>query len=228
MVYRAKDIAEIGWAHFVTRRLRTWLGTRHPQTRGEPSVTSLDAPASAKDSEDRTVADTVASQADDLLGPSESSSTWQFRSEQFPDEPPAFVAPDETGYYTVEQAARRYGETVDKLRYLDRRGHLRALRVRDLAGRTVGWTPSTRLYPATPESDAEVMIALNRLATHSASLTGNDLNRNQAARHLGVSVSQLRRWEREGRLTPGQNGRLIVYTPEHIEKARTLIAEREA
>ena len=74
----------------------------------------------------------------------------------------------------------------------------------------------------------DTTTALLRLRTHSSCLTGQELNRKQAERSLGVRVSRLRRWEREQKLKPTRKGRLKVYTPECMDTVRTLVAESDA
>jgi len=72
-------------------------------------------------------------------------------------------------------------------------------------------------------ADGVETLKVSAPASRAAEVRDGELNRTQAAAHLGVPVSTLRYWERRGRLTPAHREGVVWYTTNDIEQARSLI-----
>lgn len=207
--YRSHDVMEVGFALYLDRQLRRWSRKRYPPDPIPAPEQSLDEFIQEGDEERR--GDQVADRGG-----------WNADPEIYPREPPAIIGPDGTPYLNIQQAARRYGTTVHRLRRLDGRGTYRAVRAGELTGCATRLRADARVYAAIPEADRAVEIALSRASTHSSRLRGQELNRKQAAAFLGVPTSTLESWERSGKVRPRREGRVVVYDAAALAQARQL------
>lgn len=111
---------------------------------------------------------------------------------------------------------------------MDRSGTLPAKRAIEVF-ETVGAcpvSPALRLYEDSPDLASAIQIAIDRAGTHSSALGPQDLNRQQAALALGVSIKTLRHLEAGEQVRPVKRGRSVVYTPECLQSARRVLESR--
>jgi DNA-binding transcriptional MerR regulator len=211
MPYTSNDLAEIGFAHCIERRLTWWVAQMSPAEPYHPECLSLDAGVSMED-DDTTLGDVVAG-----------SCGWQVNPDSAIEEEPSVAGPDGIGYLAIEQAARRCRVSVDQLRYIDRIATYKPLRAKEVFGKCCPLPRNMRLYPSTPEAWEQLRIAILRLKTHSSRLAGTELPRKQAALKLGIPVSTLRSWEKSGKLLGKRRGKMLVCDESYLERAKELL-----
>ena len=133
------------------------------------------------------------------------------------------------GYF--RQAARRYGLSEDQLRRMDKSGSFPAKRAQEVFNTMPGsFCPvpgETRLYERCADADTAAEIAKQRARTRSSHLTGQELNRKQAAVHLGVKERALRSLEESGKIKPLRKGKSLVYTDETLAQTKAVLDERQ-
>jgi hypothetical protein len=208
--YTSRDFMEVSFATYIRQRLRSWLESTYPadkQTDNEISIQQ--APTDS----DRALEEEL-SQEDGVWNEARHTPT------------PEVFGPDGTGYFTVKQAARYYGLSVDQLRRFDREGFLPAYRVRDIFEKPYPLKPDMRLYAVTEETRQAIEVIKARLAKHSTHLQGQEVDRKTAAMLLGVHVTVLRKLENEGRLQPLRRGRIVSYDENTIAQARALLKKQ--
>jgi hypothetical protein len=241
------DFTHVLFTRYLEQHLKAWRLETYPpawrQARTEPAMASLDAPAYGQGTQDSSsgtgsagtvtlLGETIAAGMDGFDDPEEGdgdrgglgASALDTSTTALLVETPDAVGPDNTGYFLIEKMARRMGATTHRLRHMEKAGIYVPLRAKDVPGLTPPLPPETRLYPATPETDHALEIALLRSQTHAGRLVDQELTRRQAATMLGVEESQLRSWERSGHLSPEKRGSIVVYSPEVLAAAQALVS----
>lgn len=131
-------------------------------------------------------------------------------------------------YLTIEGAEKRFGVSIDRLRYMDRVGAFKPIRARDVAPTFPLLAPDIRLYMDTPQTREDVEIADGRAKTHSLGLSGKELTRKQAAVYLKISYDTLREMEKKNLLKPRKKGQAVVYDEVLLNQANLLIEQKKA
>jgi hypothetical protein len=206
------DFTHVLFTRYLEQHLKAWrletYGPSGPATGQDPARTdpaaralSLEQPlpgtSSSQQDDGFTLEDTLAQDLNEL------GSSWTMASDDGgakSEEAPEAVGPDGVAYRLIHQTARRLGATVKQLRHIEKAGGYTPLRAKDVPGLIPPRPPQTRLYPATPEADQQIEIAVLRSRTHAGRLVGKELTRTQAAAALGVPTSTLCYWERQNLL----------------------------
>ena len=226
---RSQDIAVYTFAHYIEKKMQSWVRSHYP---ADPHTESSVRLASEGAVQGRGEAHF---DGDDAAVEEASDSLWPLDENTYYEEEPELIGPGGTPYMLIQQAARRYGLSVDQLRHMDNIGSLPALRVgKMLAEGSEGkndivWSrlsPDLRLYPCTPEADRAAEIAKGRARTRSSHLTGQELNRKQAAHYLGASERQLRHLEDTQQVQPRRKGSSVVYDELALSQAGAALQAR--
>jgi hypothetical protein len=205
--YTSRDFMEVSFATYIRQRLKSWLESTYPADKRTESAISIQ----------QVTADSERVLEEEL---SQEDGVWN-QAKQTPT--PQIFGPDGTGYFTVKQAVRYYGLSVDQLRRFDRHGLLPAYRVKQLFKPPYPLKPDMRLYAVTEETRQAIEVIKARSAKHSTHLQGREVDRKTAAMLLGVNVTALRKLENEGGLQPLRRGRIVSYDENTIAQARALL-----
>jgi len=211
---RTQDMAVYAFAHYMQVNMRFWVKVRYPSDATAPRQKSMDE-SHGKEGKEQTLHDRVSSKK-----------TWPMDPEAYMDEDPDLEGPDGTGYMMKRQAARRYGISEDQLVRMDKAGSLPAMRVKDVFPDGCDYPRDTRLYALSQEMDRQAEIAKQRAKTRSSHLSGQQLNRKQAAYFLEVKERQLRHLENSGAITPARKGTTLVYDDAALNHARAIFDAR--
>jgi hypothetical protein len=227
---RTRDMAVYAFAHYIQQKMRRWVQSHYPaDPPAEPTV-GLDSVSLR--SRGKFSGPPGLGESKESGEPEESEENeplWPLDAEAYLEEEPDVVGPDGQPYMLIRQAARRYGLAEHQLRRMDEVGSFPALRVSQVLGNLAqahSLPADIRLYPRTPEADRVAEIAKGRLLTHSSRLSGQELNRKQAARHLGARERQLRHLEETQQIKPRRKGKSVVYDEDTLAQARDLLEQR--
>lgn len=213
---RTQDMAVYAFAHYINVRLRHWIDKSYPADLQQPHTVSLnDCHPQKGEDVGRERLETI-----------EESEPWPLNAGAYVGEEPDLQGPDGQPYMMIRQAARRYSLSEDQLRRMDKAGSLPAQRAGDVFGADSLVPPNTRLYPLSPEADQAARIATLRAQTHSSQLTGQELNRKQAANYLQAKEKVLRDLEISGKIQPHRKGKSVVYTQDTLNQAQAVLDER--
>jgi len=217
---RTQSMAVYAFAHYIQQKMRLWVRSHYPADAPPAPTVSLhsDGPAGAAH---RGQAEPEEDAPEEPL--------WPLDAEAYLEEEPDIIGPDGQPYMLIRQAARRYGLSEHQLRRMDEADSFPSLRVGkvlDAMAPTFSLPADTRLYPITPEADRAAEIAKGRGRTRSSQLSGQELNRKQAARHLGIRERQLRHLEETQQVHPGRKGKSLVYDEATLAQVRAALEER--